>query len=153
MALHHLYRQQTLPVSISEAWDFFTNPHNLKKITPSFMGFDILSTSGPHHLHAGQIITYRVSPLAGIPFCWVTEITHAQAPCFFVDEQRMGPFLFWHHKHYLEETPDGKVMITDSVHYKVFYGWIGSLINRIIVKNRLEYIFNYRSKAMEKFLA
>lgn len=151
MALHHLYRKQQLNTTLDKAWAFFVKPENLKKITPAFMGFDILSVSGPRELHAGQIITYKVKPFLGIPFTWVTEITHAQKPYFFVDEQRMGPFLFWHHKHYLEETPEGKVVMIDSVHYKVFYGWIGSLLNKLIVSKRLEIIFNYRTRVIDSF--
>ena len=34
---------QFLPVSITDAWDFFSNPANLKTITPPYMGFDITS--------------------------------------------------------------------------------------------------------------
>ena len=146
--MHHLHRRQTLATNVDKAWEFFTQPENLKKITPGFMGFDIQSFSGPRELHAGQIITYKVKPFLGIPFNWVTEITHAYAPLFFVDEQRLGPFLFWHHKHYLEETPDGNVVMVDSVHYKVFYGIIGKIINRLVVARRLKYIFDYRTRVI-----
>ncbi|TVQ87048.1 MAG: hypothetical protein EA393_10965 [Bacteroidetes bacterium] len=146
--MHHLYRRQTLATTRDKAWEFFTRPENLKVITPEFMGFDIQSFSGPRELHAGQIITYKVKPFLGIPFKWVTEITHAREPDFFVDEQRLGPFMFWHHKHYLEETPEGNVIMTDSVHYKVFYGILGSLMNRLIIKKRLDYIFDYRTRVI-----
>ncbi len=148
--MHLLYRRQELDTTLEKAWEFFTKPENLKAITPGFMGFDITSISGPRALHAGQIITYKVKPFLGIPFPWVTEITHARKPFFFVDEQRLGPFIFWHHKHYLEESAEGKVVMIDSVHYKVFYGFIGTLLNRIIVKKRLDYIFDYRTKVIRE---
>jgi ligand-binding SRPBCC domain-containing protein len=144
--MHQLYRKQILNTSIDEAWQFFVKPENLKEITPKFMGFDIQSVSGPRALHSGQIITYVVKPILGIPFNWVTEITHVREPHFFVDEQRLGPFLFWHHKHYLEEKEDGTVEMIDSVHYKVFYGFIGKILNWMLVGRRLKYIFDYRSK-------
>lgn len=153
MSLHHLYRRQILPTTLEKAWEFFTEPGNLKVITPKFMGFDITSVSGPRELHAGQIITYKVRPFFGIPFNWVTEITHAREPYFFVDEQRLGPFMFWHHKHYLEEMPDGKIAMVDSVHYKVFYGWVGSILNWLIVKRRLDYIFDYRTQIIKELFA
>ncbi len=146
--MHHLYRTQLLSCSLEEAWRFFVKPENLKVITPAFMGFDIQSVSGPRELHAGQIISYKVKPLLGIPLNWVTEITHVTEPCFFVDEQRWGPFLFWHHKHYLEMLPDGGVQMTDSVHYKVFYGLAGNLLNRWIVKKKLDAIFDHRQKVV-----
>ncbi len=150
--MHHLYRRQELNTTLEKAWEFFTLPENLKVITPAFMGFDITSISGPRRLHSGQIITYKVKPFPGIPFNWVTEITHAREPLFFVDEQRLGPFLFWHHKHYLEETPGGKVVMIDSVHYKVFYGFLGSILNSIIVKKRLDFIFDYRTKVIRELI-
>ena len=150
MAVHHLYCRQVLDTDINTAWDFFSQPGNLKKITPEFMGFDILSVSGPEKLHAGQIINYIVKPFAGIPLNWVTEITHVKKPFFFVDEQRLGPFFFWHHKHYLETHESGQVVMIDSVHYKVFYGLMGNLLNRWIVKNRLDHIFDYRVAVIQK---
>jgi ligand-binding SRPBCC domain-containing protein len=150
MPLHHLYRQQTLETTIEKAWEFFAKPENLKAITPEFMGFDIQSISGPRELHAGQIITYKVRPFLEIPFNWVTEITHVHEPWFFVDEQRLGPFLFWHHKHYIELSENGKVIIKDSVHYKVFWGFIGRLLNQLIVKRRLDTIFDYRSRVIKE---
>lgn len=150
MAVHHLYRKVELDTSIEEAWEFFTRPENLKRITPDFMGFDIQSFSGPRRLHAGQIITYKVKPFLNIPLNWVTEITHVREPNFFVDEQRLGPFVFWHHKHYLEETENGTVSMIDSVHYNVFYGFVGRLLNTIIVRKRLDHIFDYRTRVIRQ---
>ena len=34
---------------------------------------------------------------------WVTEITHVKDFEYFVDEQRFGPYKFWHHKHLIKE--------------------------------------------------
>jgi ligand-binding SRPBCC domain-containing protein len=145
MAVHHLFRQQKLPVTLEEAWSFFSDPNNLEVITPKDMGFRVKSLSGPRALHAGQIIIYKVKPLAGIPVNWVTEITHAEPPTFFVDEQRRGPYMLWHHKHYLEPI-EGGVLMTDSIHYKVHYGWLGRLINHFIVERKLNRIFDYRAR-------
>jgi len=146
--MHHLYRKQEITASIDKTWEFFTDPANLKRITPDFMGFDIQSFSGQRDIHAGQIITYKVRPILNIPLQWVTEITHVRQPYFFVDEQRWGPFLFWHHKHYQQPTTDGNVELIDSVHYKVFYGFAGNLINQWVVRKRLEHIFDYRTKVI-----
>ena len=119
--MYHQYRRQWLPISMEEGWKFFSDPYNLKTITPPDMGFDVLSFSGAQALHRGQIIQYTVRPIFGIPVRWVTEITHAEEPSFFVDEQRSGPFSFWHHKHYLKPSENGVEMI-DSLHYKIPFG-------------------------------
>ena len=94
-----LERTQIIPISLPEAWAFFSSPENLKTITPGYMGFEILEGGGVN-MYAGQIIRYKVSPLVGIKLNWITEITHVDEEKFFVDEQRFGPYAFWHHKHY-----------------------------------------------------
>jgi ligand-binding SRPBCC domain-containing protein len=147
--MHHLFRKQMLPITLEQGWDFFSDPNNLKTITPPYMGFEVKSFSGNQELHAGQIISYTVRPFFGIPVKWVTEITHAKAPDFFVDEQRIGPFAFWHHKHYLIKTNKGVEMI-DSLHYKLPLGPLGKLVHLLFVRKRLEQIFNYRQKIIKE---
>lgn len=143
--MYHLYRKQLLPISINQGWEFFSDPYNLSTITPPDMGFEVKSFSGKKELHRGQIITYNIRPLFGFEVKWVTEITHADQPDFFVDEQRLGPFSFWHHKHYLKPVEGGVEMI-DSLHYKMPFGFVGKLVHLLIVKKRLEKIFNFRAK-------
>jgi ligand-binding SRPBCC domain-containing protein len=36
-------KNQFVPASIEEVWEFISSPSNLKKITPDYMGFDITS--------------------------------------------------------------------------------------------------------------
>ena len=103
MPLHSLKRVQFLPISLGKAWDFFSDPANLATITPSGMGFHILSEHRPDRMYAGQIIEYRVSPILGIPLHWVTEITHVVEGRYFIDEQRFGPYSLWHHQHHFRE--------------------------------------------------
>ena len=88
--VYRLKRIQNLPISIKEAWNFFSNPTNLKEITPNYMGFKILE-GADKDMFPGQIIKYIVKPLFGIPLRWVTEITHVERESYFVDEQRYGP--------------------------------------------------------------
>ena len=94
--------RQELATTMEEAWSFLSDPKNLKRITPDYMGFDILS-GAERNMFSGQIIQYRLTPILGIPFRWVTEITHVQEGAFFVDEQRFGPYTFWHHKHFIKK--------------------------------------------------
>lgn len=116
------------------------------------MGFRILSN--PETLlkmYPGQIIEYTVSPVAGINLHWVTEITHVKELDYFVDEQRFGPYTFWHHQHFLIAHENG-VEMRDIVHYKIPFGIIGKLVNTLFVKNKLQQIFDYREKVLrEKF--
>lgn len=145
-----LYRVQQLPVSLQTAWDFFSSPDNLGKITPEYMRFTV--TSDPVHLekiYPGQIITYTVRPVLNIPLFWMTEIKHVEPGVFFVDEQRIGPYRLWHHQHRFRAIPGG-TEITDLVHYQLPFGPLGALAHRIFVRRQLEGIFGYRRAVLEQ---
>ena len=133
---------------MDEAWDFFSSPANLQKITPEKLGFKIVSKHHGEKMYAGQIIEYYVKPLFGIPLYWMTEITHVVDKKYFIDEQRFGPYSMWHHQHHFKETPDG-VEMTDIVHYKLPLGILGDLANYLFVKKQLKGIFDYRFKVVE----
>ena len=146
--VYRLHTKQNLPISLNEAWDFLSDPKNLKVITPDYMGFNILS-GADRPMFAGQIIQYIVTPVLGIKTNWVTEITHVVDKQYFVDEQRFGPYALWHHKHFFEPTENGTKM-TDLVHYALPLGFIGRIMNTLVVKNKLKEIFNFRYKKLEE---
>jgi ligand-binding SRPBCC domain-containing protein len=149
MAFYQFTRTQKLPASINEVWNFIAYPGNLKDITPPNMGFIITSNNGSEKMYPGMIITYKVSPLPGIRVNWVTEITHVKEHEYFIDEQRVGPYAMWHHQHRIEPV-DGGVLMTDIVSYKPPLGFIGALVNSVIIRKRLQEIFNYRTVALEE---
>lgn len=149
MAAYTIHTVQHIPVSRNEAWAFFSNPGNLAKITPPGMGFRVISKYHGDQVYAGQLIEYRVSPVLGIPLYWMTEITQVNEGVYFIDEQRFGPYALWHHQHHFKEIPAG-VEMTDIVHYRMRFGWLGRLLHRVMVKRKLEEIFRYRHQAVEK---
>jgi ligand-binding SRPBCC domain-containing protein len=147
--VYSLKTVQHIPVSIEKAWDFFSSPANLQAITPSHLGFQIISQHHGEKMYAGQIIEYKVRPLLNIPLYWMTEITHVEHQRYFVDEQRFGPYSLWHHQHHFKEV-DGGVEMTDIVHYKLPLFWLGDIAQTLFVKNQLKTIFDYRFEAVEK---
>lgn len=150
MKLYTLHRKQNLPITIDEAWSFFSDPKNLQIITPEYMNFKTLS-GDDRSIFAGQIIQYTVTPVFGIPMKWVTEITHVKDKEYFVDEQRFGPYSLWHHKHFLKAIPGG-VAMEDIVDYKLPFGFLGQLFHPYLVKPKLEEIFAFRQKKLiERF--
>jgi len=140
--------QQFLPITLEEAWDFFSTPKNLNRITPEEMRFNILS-GGDGPMYQGMVIQYTVTPLLGIPMPWVTEITHVSDRKYFVDEQRFGPYSLWHHLHRFEEA-DGGVMMTDILHYRIPLGPVGKLMGKLFIDNKVNGIFEYRTKVLEQ---
>jgi ligand-binding SRPBCC domain-containing protein len=143
-----LERSQILPVSLEEAWKFFSDPANLARITPPSMKFRLTCEPGGE-IHAGMILTYSLRPLFGVKVAWTTEITHLQRPDFFVDEQRFGPYRFWHHQHLFREV-EGGVEMHDLVHYLLPAMQFTWLANRCLVAPRLRRIFNYRRDALQR---
>jgi len=140
---------QKIPVDLDTAWDFFSSPLNLSEITPKDMTFDVTSPNMEGiKMYPGMIITYKVSPLFGIKLNWVTEITHVKDKEYFIDEQRFGPFAFWHHNHHFE-TIDGGVLMHDILHYSIGYGPIGLIANSIMVSKKINEIFDFRYKKVE----
>ena len=148
IAMYQYRSKQEFAITIDEAWDFLSNPKNLKLITPKYMGFDIIS-GADRIMFPGQIIQYRLTPILGIPFRWVTEITHVKKGSYFVDEQRFGPYTFWHHKHFINKSNNGIIM-EDIVDYKLPLGPIGWLAHILFVKFKVRQIFKYREQALDK---
>lgn len=147
MRLFKLETRQVVPISLADAWDFFSNAANLAEITPPDMAFEVISELPPR-VYPGLIVTYRVRPLLGIPVSWVTEITHVREPTMFVDEQRFGPYRFWHHQHHFREV-DGGVELHDLVHYSP-PGLGRRLIDRWLVGPRLRGIFEFRRQVLQE---
>lgn len=145
MKVHLLERTQNLGCDKKTAWAFFSDPKNLQKITPQWLDFRILSGADTA-MHPGQIIRYRISAIAGIPHMWITEITHVVAEDLFVDEQRFGPYRFWHHQHHFE-TIKGGIRMTDRLHYALPVPPAGELLHPVIRK-KLTAIFDFREKTL-----
>jgi ligand-binding SRPBCC domain-containing protein len=146
--LYRLHRIQCLPISVGQAWEFFSDPHNLPIITPAWLRFCVTSPL-PDKMYPGMIVTYTITPVGRLPVRWVTEITHVNEPCLFVDEQRFGPYRFWHHQHLFRDI-DGGVEVQDIVHYALPFGPIGVLTHRLLVKKQLKEIFDFRRRVLQE---
>ncbi|MEP4078675.1 SRPBCC family protein [Haloferula sp.] len=146
--IHVLEQEQFLPISLEEAWAFFSSPRNLDSITPPELGFRIESIRS-NEMHEGQIITYKVKILPGVWIPWVTEIKAVDEGRSFVDEQRFGPYKFWHHRHGFEAV-EGGVLMKDLVHYAMPFWPFGEVGHAAFVRPKLERIFGYRREILEK---
>ena len=146
MKIYRLNKSISLPITIEECWGFFSNPKNLKIITPNYMGFDIIDLEDTE-MYAGQIIKYNVSPILGLNMKWVTEISHVEINKFFVDEQRFGPYKFCHHKHKFEVI-DGGIKVIDILDYALPFGIIGKIFEPFLIRPKIEEIFSFREKKL-----
>ena len=144
--MYRLYREVDLQLTADACWDFFSDPENLEIITPDSLSFEIINGAG-EKMHPGQLIEYRVRPMGPMPMKWVTEITHVVDHELFVDEQRFGPYAFWHHKHRFIELENGMRCI-DELHYLPPGNFLNGIINSLFIKERLDEIFDFRRQKL-----
>jgi len=148
MKVHVIERSQLLPIGIDEAWSFFSTPRNLAVITPPDLALRIREPFDDTPAHNGQVIRYTVKPLLGIPLPWLTRIERVEAPRLFVDTQLRGPYRRWYHEHHFEEVPGGTLM-RDRVEYALPLGPLGDLMHGIVVRRKVERIFEFRRQVLE----
>lgn len=149
MKIYSLVREQLVKAPLGETWRFFSDPTNLRRITPPELNFRIVTPDLPQEIYPGLFIEYRVSPLMGIPLTWVTEITGVEKEAFFCDEQRIGPYRIWSHKHFFRR--EGKyTRMRDRVDYALFPLPFVGIMNDYVIRRKLDAIFTYRQKTIEQ---
>jgi ligand-binding SRPBCC domain-containing protein len=79
----------------------------------------------------------------------MTEITQVKDKEYFIDEQRFGPYQMWHHQHHFKEVENG-VEMTDLLHYKIGYYFLGDVANRLLVQQKIGQIFTFREKKIKE---
>ncbi len=158
MFRRRLYRSQLIPRRPQEVFPFFESAENLAALTPSWLGFQILSAPEPP-LVRGSRITYRLR-LFGLPLRWHTEIVRIDPPWGFVDVQRRGPYAEWVHTHSFRPLwgegsggrsggdPQGLLM-EDRVDYRLPFGPLG-LLAAPLVALQLIAIFGFRKRRIEE---
>jgi ligand-binding SRPBCC domain-containing protein len=142
--IHVLQREQVIPATPGEVWNYFCDPKNLNQITPPDMNFEIVR-GGDLAMYPGQLIEYRVEFFRGVRSPWLTEIAHVRDCEYFVDEQRQGPYRFWYHEHSFEALSPGTKM-TDRVTYVIPFGPLGDVANHLWIARRLDRTFEFRRK-------
>lgn len=147
MKIRLLRSEQTVPRPLEEVFSFFACPENLSIITPSRLGFEIL-TPTPIAMHPGAVIDYTVRIL-GIRRHWTTVISDYDPPYRFADVQLRGPYTFWHHAHAFE-TVDRGTRIIDEVRYVMPWGFLGGLAHELVVARQLKAIFAYRAEVISR---
>lgn len=147
--LHTLLRRQWLPRGLRETFAFFEAPENLPRITPPWLAFRIVTPS-PIAMRRGLTIDYRVRVL-GVPRLWRSVITEYDPPFSFRDEQVIGPYRRWDHRHLFSESGGGTT-IEDVVTYEPPLGPLGALLNRMFIQRQLDAIFDFRHREIERLL-
>ncbi len=147
---YQLERQQWIPHPRSEVFDFFSRAENLERLTPRWLGFQIL-TPLPLEMAEGAIIEYTIR-LGGLPVRWRTRILEWKPPHHFKDEQERGPYASWVHTHSFEER-DGGTLMTDRVRYRLPFDPIGRMAHAPLVRPSVNAIFDFRYDRVREIFA
>ena len=81
--MYQLKSEQKIPTDLITAWDFISSPRNLKRITPDYMGFEIILKELPEKMYPGMIIAYKVSPVLGLKMKYL-HFYHQINNCLFL---------------------------------------------------------------------
>lgn len=149
MNTHFLRRVQVIPRPRAEVFEFFEDATNLARITPPFLGFEIL-TPAPIRMAPGTLIDYRIR-LFGAPLRWRTEIELYERGQRFVDRQLRGPYRLWHHTHTFRDvhgSGGSSTEMVDEVKYAIGFGPFGEIAHSLFVERTLARIFDYRAEAI-----
>lgn len=149
--VHLLQRRQRIELPIDRVFAFYGDAHNLERITPPWLGFEV-TTPHPIEMGAGTLIEYRLR-LHRVPVRWRTRIEVWEPPHRFVDVQIKGPYSLWEHTHTFEEDRPGATVIEDRVRYSMTVGPFGEMANRLLVERDLQRIFDYRQEAVGRELS
>ena len=149
MSEHTLTRAITLDRPREEVFDFFADAGNLERITPPELKFHIV-TPQPIAIQKGTLIDYELR-MRGIPVSWRTEISLWEPPFKFVDQQLRGPYRQWIHTHTFTDHGPGQTLIEDEVRYRLPLEPFGDIAD-VFVRRELNYIFDFRQKAVRELL-
>ena len=127
---------------------FFSDAHNLERITPGFLKFRVL-TPAPIELREGVVIDYALR-VRGVPLRWRSEITVWDPPHRFVDRQVRGPYRRWVHEHRFVSLDGGGTLVEDRVEYAVPGG---RLVHALFVKRDVQAIFAYRTAVLREMFS
>ena len=150
MKVHRLERTQIVRRPLAETFRFFSDPRNLKRLTPASLDFKFTEPP-PAELHVGSSIDYRVR-LYGVPVHWRTRIEFVQAPKKLVDVQEKGPYALWRHRHIFSDAGHGRTEVKDVVEYALPLWPVGEVAHLLVARS-LAQIFDYRETELAAIIA
>ena len=95
-------------------------------------------------LGLGDEITWRARHF-GVPWRLTSRITAFDRPNRFVDEQVRGPFHRFHHEHRFEPV-DGGSRMTDIVEFEAPAGWLGHMVERLVLASYIRFLIEQRNR-------
>lgn len=134
---------------IEAVWAFHASVEALPLLTPPDRTVRILSEDVAVRNGALHQLAIRMK---GLPVRWDARISDVEPPTRFVDTAERSPFAVWRHEHRF--TPEnGGTRLTDTVEYRLPFGPIGAVVDRLFVGRDLDAMFAFRHEATRAALA
>ena len=152
--------QTTVGAPLQRVWAFHEDVRSaLPALSPPEARVRIESADLP--VRVGSRIVIRVRGPLGIPIRWVAKIVEHRPPfvdgdadaAAFVDEQESGPFASWRHEHLFEAVGADATRLTDRVTYRVHFGPLGALGDRLFVRRQVVEMFRHRHEVLARLFA
>ncbi len=134
---------------LREVAAFHDDPVSLVAITPPPVRVRIQRFDQPVRAGGRVIFWLGVGPFGGVT--WEGTIAEYVEGQRFRDVQNKGPFGAWSHTHAFTAESDG-TRVNDRVEYAPPFGLIGKLIDPILVRPALAFLFNYRARKTRELL-
>jgi ligand-binding SRPBCC domain-containing protein len=147
--IYTIERRQQVMQPIEQVFAFFANAANLDLLTPTWLHFQV-RTPTPITMFVGTQIEYTIR-WHRLPLRWLTEIVEWIPERRFVDMQRSGPYLLWHHTHRFEKVGNGTI-IEDVVRYALPMGPIGRIAHALLVRRDVERVFDFRASRIQELM-
>lgn len=125
------------PVDRLREWHF--EPGAFARLTPPWEKARLISK--PEALMDGAIAVIEVA-IGPLKQRWIA--VHQITAAGFIDRQQEGPFAFWEHEHRFEPISPSKSLLTDTIRYRLPFGWIGQVFGKPFVERKLDRLFRYR---------
>jgi len=151
-----------LPVPLSAAKEFFSDPNNLVKISPTYLNMKL---SGDVVTEEGKEFDISMHPF-GLPIAlkWtsrIADVIETEDIFEFKDIQVKGPFKSWTHSHRFvagtkkigdASMAEAGTWFYDLVEYE-FSVDLAGVLDALVLKRILSQMFSHRKKALREHFA
>jgi len=132
----------------SDVFRFHEHPENLLRISPPEFRLSILEADAPG---PGGKVVLELRPLPMFNIRWTVRFTRYEPNNVIEDTMESGPFESWRHTRMFSETGYGTVF-TEHIQYRLPYGALGRLIDRLFVRKRIIAMYGERHKEMKRVI-
>lgn len=146
-----LERSVEIAAPLADVFEFHLDTRNAALISPA--GTRVVDVEGTFPVEPGGLVTMRMRQRpVPLTVTWRVRIESVDPERRIVDVAERSPFAVWRHEHLFRELGDDRTLMTDRVTYRLPAGRLGRLVERLVVRRRLEDAFAERHRLTRELL-